>query len=449
MMIFYNRIKTDFQLFVNRPIARKYLSNSGYLVFGQAINMVILTVVGAIVARYFGPSLYGYMSYAYSLIGLLSAIGALGMDAIVIKELVEQRFRPSLIFTAFLLRLVFAFLLYMGLAIITFLHESDSLTRYLLVLLGSGLIFRSFETFALYFQAKSEVLGISVIKLSVALVFSLFKLLALYYGVDIYAFAIVILLEIVTLGIVYFGHFRKKTMPLSRGQVFSRIDAKKIIWQSLPIFISGIMVSIYMRIDQIMIQNYLGAEQTGIYAASVKISEMWYFIPMLLVQAVTPSLIETYKNNREKYYKRLSQLLGFLFYISLAAAIALTIFGSFIISVLFGSAYHEATLPLAISAWAAIFVFWGVGISNLIILDNTQHYSTINTTIGAIINVSLNSVLIPIFGIAGAATSTLISYAYSACFGYYFFTKTRKYATLQLISPIHAVKGLLSKGNII
>jgi O-antigen/teichoic acid export membrane protein len=169
-----------------------------------------------------------------------------------------------------------------------------------------------------------------------------------------------------------------------------------------------------MKIDQVMIGNMLGDSQLGFYSAAVKLSESWYFISMIVSGSVFPAILKTRKKSRELYLERLQMLYDSFTLVSISIALIITLLAPFIIHIIYGAEYIEAATILSIHIWAGVFVFLGVASSKYLVAENLTKISFYRTIIGAITNVVLNIILIPISGILGAAAATLISYLFSA-----------------------------------
>ena len=69
---------------------KKYFVNTGWLFFERIIGMAVTFFVGVYVARYLGPANFGLLSYAGSFVGLFMGISALGLNNIVVRELVKN-----------------------------------------------------------------------------------------------------------------------------------------------------------------------------------------------------------------------------------------------------------------------------------------------------------------------------------------------------------------------
>jgi O-antigen/teichoic acid export membrane protein len=192
------------------------------------------------------------------------------------------------------------------------------------------------------------------------------------------------------------------------------------------------MVSIYMKIDQVMLKTE-GSKAVGIYAAVAKISEAWYFIPVAIVTSVFPALILARKTDHERYLKRLQNLYDLLVAISLPVAVVITFSSSLIINIIYENRFDGAEAMLPIHIWSGIFVFLGSASSQFLLAEGFTKISFYRTAVGAILNILLNLWLIPLYAGVGASIATLIACASSA-FYLLLIPKTRQQGIMMLKS---------------
>jgi PST family polysaccharide transporter len=211
-------------------------------------------------------------------------------------------------------------------------------------------------------------------------------------------------------------------------------QAKQLLGVSWPLMLSGVAIMIYVKIDQIMLGEMSGDIAVGIYAAAVRISELWYLIPTAIVASVFPSIVAAKKISEAKYYSLLQQLFALMTGLSLLIAVPVTLFANAIIQILYGDNYAGAGTILAIHIWSAWFVFLGVAQLPWDTTEGLTKLALQRTLLGAVVNVAINLVLLPRYGGIGAAVATLVAYAVSACFANGLNTKTRLILTLQLRS---------------
>jgi len=191
---------------------------------------------------------------------------------------------------------------------------------------------------------------------------------------------------------------------------FKKEIAMFLLKDSWPLILSGMVIAVYMKIDQVMIKEMLDAEAVGQYAAAVRLSEAWYFIPMVIASSLFPAIINAKKQSEELYYSRLQKLYDLMVWMAIAIALPMTFLSDWVVNLLYGGQYNQAGSVLMIHIWAGVMVFFGVARHKWTITQNLQKYEIYIDIVGAISNVVLNLVLIPNYGINGAALATLISY---------------------------------------
>ena len=413
--------------------------------------MVVGLAVGIWVARYLGPEQFGLLSYAQSFVALFATIATLGLNGIVVRELVNDVSRKDeIIGTAFWLKLAGALCVLAILAIAVNFTSNDTYTNALIYIIASATIFQSFNVIDYYFQ--SIVLSKFVVYAnSIALfVSSVTKILLILTGAPLMAFAWVAVLDglILSSGLTYFFLKNNQTFAIIKLRFNIRM-AVRLLKDSWPLILSGVVISIYMKIDQIMIKEMIGAEAVGQYAAAVRISEAWYFIPMVIASSLFPAVVNARNKNKDLYYGRLQSLYDIMVWMAIAIAVPVTFAGDWIVDFLYGDEYGQAANVLVIHIWAGVFVFIGVAFSNYLVAENLTKKSLYRTSFGAVVNIALNLIWIPAYGIEGAACATLIGQI-ASCYLFDLLDK-ELYGQLKLktksLVPVHVLGALLSKGK--
>jgi O-antigen/teichoic acid export membrane protein len=382
----------------------------------RVLSMIVVLFVGVYVARYLGPERFGLLSYAGSFVGLFTALATLGLDGIMVRELVKTpERRDELLGTAFWLKAGGAILMWIGISVVIPFTHNDAQTNIIIIIIAFAVIFQVFNVIDFNYQAEVKskfVVWVQVVQLVVS---STAKLVLIWISAPLVWFACVFLLDavvyavglvamyLITAGRVWYWKWRWET-------------AKQLLRDSWPLILAGMAVSIYMRIGQVMIKEMMDAEQVGFYAAAVRLSEAWYFIPMAITASVFPAIINAKKQSDELYYQRLQKLYDLMVWLAVAIALPTTFLAPWVIRVLYGKAFSLAAGVLSIHIWAGVFVFLGVASGQWFIAENLQIYSFYRTLCGCIVNIILNFLLIPRYGVKGAAISTLVSYSFATYF---------------------------------
>ena len=426
--------------------SKRYFANTSWLLFERISRMVITLLVGIYIARYLGPSNYGLLSYAQSFVVLFSAIATLGLDNIVVRDLVgNEKKRDELLGVTFILKVAGSILLLGILAVVVRFTTNDNFTNLLIFIIALAIIFQSFNAIDFYFRSK--VLAKYAVYARTASVVSsaIIKFLLIYFKMGLIYFAAVTVIESVILAIVLIIMYTKQKLNIFNWRI--KFDlAKRLLKDSWPLILSGIAISIYMRIDQVMIKEMVDTKGVGNYAVAVRLSEVWYFIPMAITSSVFPAIINAKKIGEKLYYGRLQKLYDLMTWLAVGIALPITFLANDIIRLLFGIQYQDAAGVLRIYIWAGIFVFLGVASSQYLIAENYTRVSFFVTFMGMIANVILNIILIPKYGINGAATATLLS-QFMVAFSIILIPKTRKNSILMLksFSLISCIKRVLKE----
>jgi len=388
---------------------KKYFTNTSWLIVEKIFRLVVGLFVGVWVARFLGPEEFGILSYAQAFVGLFGAFATLGMDGIVIKHLVQNKGnRDLLLGTAFILKLLGAIVALAIIGIVTVSTSNDNKEIIIITIIASTLVFQSLNVIDFYFQSKVLSKYIVIVNLISQLAANLIRIILILIDAPLIAFAYVILFDAVILAFGYIYVYKHKRLFIRKWK-FNKLIAFEILKYSLPLALSGIVISIYMKIDQVMIKEMLGNTSVGHYAAAVKISEVWYFIPIAINSSLFPAIINAKTRSQKEFYVRLKMLYSLMLFGAVAISFPITIFSKNIINLLYEKQFEPASTVLMLHIWAGVLVSLGVVTSSIVIANNKQYNALIATSFGASSNIILNLLTIPHFGINGAAFATLLS----------------------------------------
>jgi PST family polysaccharide transporter len=381
--------------------------NAIWLFLDKILRLGVGLIVGVLVARYLGPGLFGKWNYVIAFISLVSALATLGLDQIVVKHLLDKNEEESVLLgTAFYLRLVGSFISTLIVVGYFLFFKNDTLLLLVAVLTALNLWFQTFDVIDLKNQSVLQSRKTVVVKNSVFVVISVVKLVFVYFEYPLLSFVILGLVECIlgAIGLILFygiNNLKKWKFNINYCTV--------LLKQAWPLILSGIVIMMYMRLDQIMIGEMIGDVGVGLYSVSTRFTELWYFIPSVFATSFFPKLVEKFNVNKKNYYDVCLKLLKLLFVISFSIALFFTFFSNFIINFLYGKEYTMSVFALQISIWTGVFVFWGVAAGNMLVIENLNKHNLIKSAQGLLLNIILNLVLIPKYGINGAAIATLIS----------------------------------------
>ncbi len=422
-----------------RPGLQKVLRNTGWLFFDKIFRMGAGLLVIVWVARYLGPEQYGLFNYACAFVALFSAIANLGLDGIVIRNIVrDPSCADGTLGTAFVLKLfggVAALLMSVGSIIL--LRHGETLTHWLVGITAAGMIFQAFDTIDFWFQSQIQSRYVVYARNTAFTLVALIKIALILAKAPLIAFVWAGLAEIAigSMGLVVVYQARGQNI---KTWLANLTYGRNLLRDSWPLILSGIMIMIYMRIDQVMIGNMVGNAEVGIYSAAVRLAEAWYFIPMTVVGSVFPSIVEAKAISEELFYGRLQKLYNLMALMAYIVALPITVMSGWLVTLLFGAAYARAGPMLSVLIWAGLFVNLGVARSSFLTTMNWTKVHFMTVSLGCIVNVALNYLLIPVYGGMGAVVASCIAYwfaAHGACFVYRPLRKTAYMLTKAMLYP--------------
>jgi len=417
----------------HRPSLVKIVDNIGWLFFDKILRMGVGLIVSVWIARYLGPEQFGLLNFATAFVGLFGAIAGLGLHSIVVRDIVrDPDGKEATLGTAAVLQFFGGLLAYaLILVVIFWLRPDDTLAKFLVAILGSVMVFKASEVAVCWFESQVLSKYTVWVQNGTFLVFAAIKVVLILQNAPLLAFAWAIMAQALIVAVLMLVMLGLRGPRLWQLRVtLSRV--KRLLADSWPLMLSGIAVVVYMKIDQIMLGQMVGDEAVGIYSAAVRISEVWYFIPMAIVASVFPAILQAKQRSEEEYYRRLQQLYDLMVWLSIAIALPMTFLSTPIVVLLFGEAYADSGSVLAIHIWAAVFVFLGVASGKWFIAENLQVLSLQRTLMGAFANIFFNLWLIPFYGTIGAAVATIASYAIAAFFADLFQKETRRMFVMKL-----------------
>ncbi len=390
----------------------KVAKNATWIITCRIVQAVFALIINMLTARYLGPSNYGLITYASSLVAFVTPIMTLGFTNVLVQEIVNNPEREGkTLGTATVLSLCSSVACIIGVTSFAYIANPDEPITILVCLLYSFiLVFQALNHLMYWYQAKLLSKYTSIVSLCAYLVVFAYKIYLLVTAKNIYWFAISNTFDyaLSSISIIIIYH-RLGGQKLS----FSWKLGKDIFSRSKYYILSSMMVTIFAQTDKIMIKLMIDESATGYYGAAVACAGMTNFVFTAVIDSFRPSIFEGKKINNDVFSYRLTLLYSIVIYISLAQSVLMTILARLIINILYGSAYSPAIGALQIVVWYTTFSYIG-SVRNIWILANSkQKYLWQINMMGAVTNIILNALLIPVLGIYGAAIASLITQVFA------------------------------------
>lgn len=405
-------------------IKNKYIRNSGWLLFERAVKLLLGLFIGIWVARYLGPEKFGMLNYAQSFVGLFSVIATLGLDGIVIKELIKNRNKSEEILgTSFVLKILGSIGVFFCIYIAIHFTSNTSYINRVIFIIASTTIFQAFNIIDFFFSSKvlsRYVVLSNIISITIS---SIIKLILVLNHASLICFVYTIVLESVLLscGLIFF--FIKKSYVNIKKFSFNKKLAFDLLNESWPLILAGITSLINMRIDQVMIGNMTNFNEVGNYSAAVKLSEIWFLIPGVIGPSIYPIIISSKDKKNKKYEKNVIKTIVCMAIFAVPFASIVSLLSGQIISLVYGKHYLNAASFLAIHIWSGVPYLTLFVYSQVAMIEKKTKTVLYTSVYAVVANISLNYFFIPHYGGVGAASVTAFVAWTSTLFNFFLIEK--------------------------
>jgi PST family polysaccharide transporter len=399
----------------------------------QLLRLFTGLVVGLWVARYLQPVNYGLLQFAMSWVALFNAIAWLGVGEAVLRDFVQRPHdHPRILGTALLLRLtgsVIAGGLAFGIATLSHGREPMLLTLVAVFCLAIPFAEMPAGVF-LWFQSQGRLRGPMLAVNGIRIGAALLKVGLIVSGIGVVGFALVGLAESVAICASIFAiYLAVKVRP--RGWRTDFTSAKAMLVSGAPLILSALATSLNSRIDQLMIGWLSDFSQVGIYAAATKFSELWWIVPTIVMNSLSPSYV--YADQPVERVRKNVAWIGFLL---LLAAIfvggLVTLAAPPVVALTLGPKYLGAVPILLVHVWLAIFIFADAPMTQYLVATHRQRYITLKVCLTLALNLALNALWVPRHGALGAAVATLAATGAVSVSYFFLFRATRDVGQLQI-----------------
>lgn len=404
----------------------RFLKNTGWLIFDKILHMAMSLIVTGAVARYLGDHDYGIINYGLSFVNIFTIVTKLGIDSIIVNELVKNRDKEGeIIGTTIGLRMISSLLsLIITYIFVWVLNPSQGIVIIVTMIESMALLGLAVDTLDFYFQSKLLSKYSALARTFSYPLVCLYRVAMVLLKADLQWFGWATVFDAVFIAVFLLIFYKKNQGPKLR---FSWAMGKYLLSHGKHFILANLLVTVYTQMDRLMLGSMAGQDQVGIYSAAMTISNLWICIPNALIDSARPLIMELKANNQEEFYqKRWRQLYAGVIWISILAGLFFTIFSSLVVWIIYGKAYEASVSVLMILIWSRLFSLLGVLRSTWMLCEGQEKYVKYFIGLGAVTNVVLNSILIPIMGADGAAIATLITEISSSLFVSMWYKKTRK-----------------------
>jgi PST family polysaccharide transporter len=407
-------LSTPNRYLAERPKLRAALANSGWLMTDRLARILLAVLVGIWVARHLGPARYGELAYVVAVVALWQTLASLGMPSIVVRDLAkEPQYTSTILGSARGVRLLTAMVCWCGAVLTVWVAKpGDTVTLVVATVLATSLLFQLSDLIEQWYQSRTLSGRAIPLRVGSYVMAAAIKVAMILADAPLWGFAIALLCETVLIGAALLWICWRD--PLHAAWQFHRGTAVGLLRDAWPLLIASVSITIYMRIDQLILQLRAGDTQLGMYSAILPISSGFHIIATSLCASVLPRISQIKMTDPHAYTQRLQQLFTVMTWAGIATAAVLITIAPFVVHQLLGPAYSASVPVLRWHSLTNIFVFMGVAQSVALTSDNTSRIVLYRTLLGAAVSLTANWFLASRWGAVGTAWAAIAAYFVAA-----------------------------------
>ena len=421
--------------------AHRTINNALWIIGCRIVQAVLNLLITMFTARFLGPSNFGLINYAMSIVAFVAPVMQLGFTSVLVQELITHPDEEGEILgTSIFSCCMSASLSIIGIVLFTLIaNHGERETIIVCGLYSLTLLAQAFELILYWFQAHLLSKYSAVISLTVYFAVSAYKVMLLLTHKSVRWFAVSNALDFVLIAILLLVVYRKlngQKLAIS-AHVFGRMfhSGKYYI-------LSGLMVAVFAQTDRVMLKLMINDAATGLYSAAATCAGLTGFVFTAILDSARPAIFESHKTSTKDFEENVICLYSIIIFAALLQSVFITLLAKPIIFVLYGRAYENAIGALRIIVWYTTFSYIGSAKNIWILAEGKQRLIWKIDLPGAILNVILNAFLIPQFGVNGAAIASLITQIFTNIGMLSVFTETRR--TIILIGKSLNFKNFVS-----
>lgn len=420
---------------VSKP--RQPLQNILWLVGERVGRAAVTAVVLGVVARYLEPAGFGRLNFALAVVTIVGALATLGLEGLVVSELIRRPAQSGAVLgTAFRLRFAAGLATSALLSLVAWLWPWGApADAWLVVIVSTLLLFQPADVVDLWFQRHLDSRRTVLVRLAALLAGGALKLGLVAGGAPLSAFAWAQVADVALVALGLAWAWRRS--PHESGPwAWDAAIAREFWRRGAPLAVSALGVAFAMRTDQLLVRQWLGVADAGVYFAASRLTEVALFVGGTMTLSLFPALSASHAKSPADYMEKLQAMFDALSALGWVVALGCTLLGPLVVRLLYGPAYAAAAPILAVQGWACLFALSAGARWQFILLSAPTILNLAAALLHIGVLVGVAAWLIPARGGFGAALAWLAAVVASGFLTSFLFPALRSCAPLQ-------VRGLL------
>lgn len=401
---------------VNEPSTSSTGDHGGPSLFTNASSLaagrLIVAIMGwagtALIARDLSTEAFGQFTLVFSLLGMLSVVTDLGVGRVVLGGLVDpKQDRPVLAGTYIVLRTALGLLGYgLVLGVVIALGYPTIVIQATAVAGMVVLIATPADAYHVAFQVTNNLPRVAIVNVLTQTAQLALTIALVLRGAGLIWYTVPAVINI-ALTLVWIAPAAHRLIPI-RYQ-FDWALARRLLREAVPLSAGAAFATLYYRIDSVMLSKLADFEAVGLYGVAYKFVDLVHFIPAALATAILAPLAANWTRSRAEFHRHVHH--GIMLSAVAAGLVIVGIwpFASEAISLLYGHDFSEASTVTAILVSGEALAFGSSLFIVVLIAVGRQVAYPVITLAGLVINVGLNLMVIPRYGLLGAGLTTLFT----------------------------------------
>ncbi len=381
--------------------------NFFYLLFSQVFTRILGFIVLIIIARKLGADGLGIFSFSLAIISYFLIFGDLGLSVLGQREIAAHpEEKERIIQRVFTLKVFFSSISFLGLISFLLISNQSGVIKWVTFIFGLTVLVRAF-TPEWYFTGVEKMSYIAISTFLNRFIYAFIAIIILFVFPNIIALSCAWLAgACIGAGYLYYKFRIDFIKKLFRWDVNA---FKLFLSKSIPMSMAFFMTQIYFNFDTIMLGIWKTQNEVGWYNSGYKIIFLIINFSVLFGTVILPVFSRFFVTNRPKLEIAVRNSFRISSTFGLVIAIIFVVYGHKIFDLIYGTGFENGVLAFQILSITAFTAFASIPFSYFLLASDQQKKYLFNVSIGAIVNICLNFLLIPKYGITGAAISTIIT----------------------------------------
>lgn len=387
-----------------RGMVSGFLQSSMLRVLRIGINVVVT----GLLARHLGSAGFGSLAASLALVSLLYSLAELGMGRLLVRELLRNGAdRDEVLGSSFFTRLAASIVLMGLLAVYVAVVRPAHGT--LLIVYGFVLFTHPVTDVLAWFEAERRLITAAWCQFAGFAISMAAVIGGIAWNAPLWFFAVTFVIECMTTSVFLIVCYHRLGGSW-KGWRWHGERASKFLLESRYEIAAQFSLLMLLKVDTIMVEAMRGEAEAGYYSAAVRVSEVAYFLPLLLAGFILPPLMERKQRDAAEYQRGVADYFGVTVAIMLPVSLGIGLAADWIVRLLFGPEFMAARPMLIVHAWALVPFAIGIARTQYLTLEKRLWANVPAVVVALLINLGLNWLWIPTHGGLGAAWATLIAY---------------------------------------